>query len=150
MDIFSTIATAAHISKAVYDIASQYSNASKEIYSFAQGVERWGLILDQFDRLFKNSSSAKDAATQLVIETVLDQNRGLLAELEQYRDALYAGSDQARHVGLRGKSKWVFQASELQLLQTQVDRAKAELITMMNLHILQAQNQYVLLPKKRL
>ena len=49
--IVGLITTAATLSKTVFDIASRYKQARKEIESFARELQTLGDLLDQFTRV---------------------------------------------------------------------------------------------------
>ena len=139
--IVGLVATAAQLSKAVYDIGSKYSNAKKEIQSFGRDVGTLGQVLNQFDRILSEDPSIIDPGVRSTTFSIVDQCRELFGDLERFREALYTRPGAALRI--RDRVKWVFQASELQYLQSQVDSMKINLLLMMTLHRRRSQHEFV-------
>ena len=132
--IVGLIATAAQLSKTVYDIASKYNNAKKEIQSFGRDVGILDQILDQFDRIFGRDLAKAEPGSRSLILDIVHQSQDLFTELEKFRDALFIKVGGSRSLGRLGRVRWAFQASELQYLQARVDSMKVNLLLMMTLH----------------
>lgn len=111
--IVGLIATAAQISKSIIDIAGKYKDAKKQIESFGQEVAILGNILDQLHRLLSRDNIKRDTGVHSVKLTILDQCSGSFSELDTYRDTLYSRPGSVKNLTLRGRTKWVFEATEL-------------------------------------
>ena len=136
------ISTAAGLSKAVIDIASKYKAARLQIESFGQEVGTLGNILDQLHRLYNKDDLRSDGGVIAVIVGILDQCRGLFAELETYRDTLYSRTGSVRNVTFLGKTKWVFEEKELEYLRTRVESMKINMMLMMIMQCVHGLQRY--------
>lgn len=131
--IVALIGTAATLSKAVFDIASKYKNARKQIESFGTEVSILGNVLDQLHRLQEKDHMEADDGIQSVIMTTLGQCAELFSELETYKDALYSRPGSVRNLTFRGKAKWVFTAAELDYLRARLESVKTNILLMMTM-----------------
>ncbi|KAL8828124.1 MAG: hypothetical protein Q9191_002771 [Dirinaria sp. TL-2023a] len=142
---FSLAGEAIKLSKTVYDLASKYKQARKQIESFARELQTLGDILDQYTRGLKKGLFSADPGAYSIIASIVNQCEDLFSDLEKYRDALYTGPETGRSIGFLGKTRWAFQTSELNYLQTRVDGMKINLLLMMTLQTACAQNRSVAL-----
>ena len=131
--IVGLISTAVSLSKAVIDIASKYNVAKLQIEFFGKEVGILGHILDQLHRLYSKDDLRSDGGVISVTVDILEQCRGLFAELETYRDTLYSRTGPMRKVAFLGKTKWVFEDKEFEYLRTRVESMKTNMLLMMTM-----------------
>ena len=79
-----------------------------------------------------------DSDIYKVIAKVLEQCDTLFSEIDAFKEALYSRASKARplQITLRGKTRWVFEAAELQVLQARIDSTKMNLLLLMTLECL--------------
>lgn len=130
--IIGLVSTAAKLSKAVIEISTQYKNARVQIESFGREVSILGKILDQLSRLLSQGASHIDIGVHLLTTEIVDECNSMFGQLDVYKDKL-CGNSAALNPTLRGKTKWVFEAAELDYLRTRVDSMKINLLLMMTL-----------------
>lgn len=99
-----------------------------------------GQILDQFDRVLTRDLSWTDSGVHSITSSIVKQCQELFQDLEKLRDALYTRP--GPKLGFRERVRWVFQASELQYLQSRVDSMKINLLLMMMLQRGQSQDKF--------
>ncbi|MCJ1266997.1 hypothetical protein MMC22_006882 [Lobaria immixta] len=115
--IIGLVSTAAELSKAVFGVGAQYKNARVQIESFGREVSMLGKILDQLSRLLSKGASHIDIGVHLLTTEIVDECSTMFAQLDAYKNKLY-GNSAALNPTLRGKTKWVFEAAELDYLRT--------------------------------
>lgn len=135
--IIGLVSTAAELSKAVIGIGAQYKNARVQIESFGREVSMLGKILDQLSRLLSKGASHIDIGVHLLTTEIVDECSSMFAQLDAYKNKLY-GNSAALNPTLRGKTKWVFEAAELDYLRTRVDSMKINLLLMMTFQAISA------------
>lgn len=135
--IIGLVSTAAELSKAVIGIGAQYKNARVQIESFGREVSMLGKILDQLSRLLSKGASHIDIGVHLLTTEIVDECSTMFAQLDAYKNKLY-GNSAALNPTLRGKTKWVFEAAELDYLRTRVDSMKINLLLMMTFQAISA------------
>ena len=140
--IVTLIGTAAQLSKAVIDIASKYKDARKQIESFGHEVAILGTILDQMYRLLGRDHLERDIEIYSVLATIVNQCSDFFSELEVYKDALYSRQGSLRNLSLRGKTKWVFEAAELEYLRARVESMKTNMLLMMTMQCMDSSDRY--------
>lgn len=128
--IIGLISTAARLSKAVIEIGNKYKDASAQIESFGRDLAILGRILDQLKRLVERDASNIDIGAHLLITEIVDECGDLFSQLDAFNDKLY-GKSGSLNPTLRGKTKWVFKAAELDYLRARVDSMKINLLLMM-------------------
>ena len=140
--IVTLVNLSARLSKALYDIASKFYDARAQIEAFGREVQMLGEILNQLQRFLKQQDHSADFEVTCVTNKVLEQCTTLFSGIDDFREKLYAierSSDPGKaRITFRGKTKWVFESSELQLLQAQVDSMKINMLLMMSLQCLQS------------
>lgn len=139
--IISFVSTAAKLSKTVVEIANQYKDARAQIESFGRELGIFSKILDQLNRLQSRDASSMDISVRLLITEVVDECYNLFSQIEAYNDKLYGKSD-SLNPNLRGKTKWVFQAAELEYLRARVDSMKINLLLMMTFQAVNGRQEY--------
>ena len=131
--IVGLISTAAKLSQAVIDVAGKYKDARKQIESFGIEVGILGHILDQFQRVLGKHNARLDQGVQGVTGTIFEQCTAFFSELESYKDSLHSRQGAGQSLTIRGKTKWVFDAKELEYLRTRCESMKMNMLLMMNL-----------------
>ena len=140
--IVGLIGTAAQLSKSVIDIASKYKDARKQIESFGHEVAILGTILDQMYRLLGKDHLERDIEIYSILVTIVNQCSDFFSELEVYKDALYSRQGSPRNLSLRGKTKWVFKAAELEYLRARVESMKTNMLLMMTMQCTYSSDRY--------
>ena len=131
--IVGLIATAAQLSKAVIDIAGKYKDARKQIESFGHEVAILGNILDQMYRLLGTDHLERDIEVYSVMVNIVNQCSDFFSELDVYKDALYSRQGSVRNITLRGKTKWMFKAADLEYLRARLESMKTNMLLMMTM-----------------
>ena len=140
--IISLVSTAAQLSQAIIEIAAQYKSARAQIESFGREVSILGRILDQLRRLLSKDASRIEIGVHLLITEIVDECSDMFAQLEAYSERL-CGKPGSRNPSLRGKTKWVFKAAELDYLRARVDSMKINLLLMMTFQTISASQGFV-------
>jgi hypothetical protein len=143
--IVGLIDTAAQLSKAVIDIANRYKNARRQIEMFGREVGILGDILGQLYRLLGKDHLKEDAGVYSVTVTILDQCSDLFSELDVYKEALYSRPGSVRNLTFRGKTKWVFEAAELDYLRARLESMKTNMLLMMTMQCLHDSDRHALI-----
>ena len=145
--VVGLVATSTKLAKSITDIAIKYKHARSQIESFAFEVQTLGEVLNQLHRLLQQRASDIDGEVYRVITNVLDQCNALFSEVDSFKEGLYstAASADASKLTFRGKTKWVFEAAELQVLQARIVSTKVNLLLMMTLQCLQNNTRFALL-----
>lgn len=139
--IVGLITTAAQLSKAVIDIAGKYKDAKKQIESFGHEVAILGNILDQMYRLLGRDHLERDIEIYSVLVTIVNQCSEFFSELNVYRDTLYSRQGSVRNLTLRGKTKWVFDATELDYLRARLESMKTNMLLMMTMQCIHSSDR---------
>ena len=142
--IVGLIATAARLSKAVIDIAGKYKDARKQIESFGHEVAILGNILDQMYRLLRRDHLERDIEVYSVMATIVNQCSEFFSELDVYKDTLYSRQSSGRGLTFRGKTKWVFEAADLEYLRARLESMKTNLLLMMTMQCMHSSDRYPL------
>lgn len=140
--IVGLVATAAQLSKAVIDIAGKYKDAKKQIESFGHEVAILGNILDQMYRLLGRDHLERDAEVYSILATIVDQCGEFFSELDVYKDTLYSRQGSMRNLTLRGKTKWVFEAAELEYLRARLESMKTSMLLMMTMQCMHSSDRF--------
>lgn len=139
--IIGFVSAAAKLSKTVIEIAVQYKNARVQIESFGRELGIFSKILDQLNRMQSRDALNMDISIRLLISEVTDECYNLFSQLDAYNDKLY-GNSSSLNSKLRGKTKWIFQASELEYLRARVDSMKINLLLMMSFQAINGRQEY--------
>ena len=139
--IVGLIATAAQLSKAVIDIAVKYKDAKKRIESFGHEVAILGNILDQMYRLLGRDHLERDIEIYSVLVTIVNQCGEFFSELDVYKDSLYSRQGSFRNLSLRGKTKWVFEAADLEYLRARLESMKTNMLLMMTMQCMHSSDR---------
>lgn len=142
--IIGLISTAARLSKAIIEIGSSYKDARAQIESFGRDLAILGRILDQLKRLVERDSSSINIGAHLLITEIVDECSDMLFQLDSFNDKLY-GKSSSLKPSLRGKTKWVFEAAELNYLRARVDSMKINLLLMMTFQAINGQQRLLFL-----
>lgn len=128
--IIGLVSTAARLSKAFVEIGCQYKDARAQIESFGRDVAILGRILDQLKRLLSKDASSIEIGVHLLTTDIVEECSDMFDQLDTFNDRLY-GKSGSLNPSIRGKTKWVFEAAELNYLRTRVDSMKLNLLLMM-------------------
>lgn len=139
--IIGFVSAAAKLSKTIIEIAVQYKNARVQIESFGRELGIFSKILDQLNRMQSRDALNMDIGVRLLISEVTDECYNLFSQLDAYNDKLYRNSS-SLNSKLRGKTKWVFQAAELEYLRARVDSMKINLLLMMSFQAVNGRQEY--------
>ncbi|MCJ1461612.1 hypothetical protein MMC07_000209 [Pseudocyphellaria aurata] len=135
--IIGLVSTAAKLSKAVFEIGLQYTEAKAQIESFGREISILGKILDQLSRFISNGTSHIDIGVHLLTTEIIDECSNMFSQLDAYNEKLY-GNPAGLNPSLRAKTKWVFQTAELDYFRTRVDSMKINLLLMMSFQSISA------------
>lgn len=139
--IIGLVSAAASLSKAVFEIGIQYTNAKAQIESLGREISILGKILDQLSRFISKGKSHIDISVHLLTTEIIDECSNMFSQLDAYNDKLY-GNSVGSNPSLRAKTKWVFQAAELEYFRARVDSMKINLLLMMSLQSISAHSGF--------
>lgn len=142
--IVGLIATAAQISKAVIGVAGKYKAARKQIESFGHEIAILGTILDQLYRLLVRDHLERDREVYSVMITIVDQCSNFFSELDVYKDTLYSRQAPMRSLLLGGRTKWVFEAADLEYLRARLESMKTNMLLMMTMQCMHSVERYLI------
>lgn len=131
--ICGLVATAATISKALYDMAGSFKEAKGQIEAFSVDLKVFGRVLDQFDQQSIRLGWETDPDCQPVIDEIVDECNNIFSQLEAFKNDLFSKSkdSQRLRIGFRGRTKWMFSDVELKRLQARTEAMKLNLVMMM-------------------
>lgn len=84
-------------------------------------------------RLLGRDHLERDAEVYSILATIVDQCSEFFSELDVYKDTLYSRQGSMRNLTLRGKTKWVFEAAELEYLRARLESMKTSMLLMMTM-----------------
>lgn len=140
--IIGLVATAAHLSRIIIEVATKYKNARTQIESFGRELGILGKILDQLRRLLSKDASSLDMSFHVLATEVIDECGEMFSQLNNFKEKLYSSSA-SQNVSWRGRTKWVFEAAELDYLRARVDSMKINLLLMMTFQTINGQQGLV-------
>lgn len=131
--VVGLVATAAQLSKALITIAVRYKDAKTQIESFGREV---GILGKVMSRLHSTLLDISDDGVQQLITEIADECCTLFAQLDVYKGNLYGNDVAVVTPTFRGRTRWAFQASDLEYLRTRVESMKTNLLLMITLQLL--------------
>ena len=128
--LISLVATAAHLSRVIIEIGTKYKTARAQIESFGRELGILSKILDQLRRLLSKDALSLDMSFHVLATEIIDECSQMFSQLITFERKLYSNSN-SQNISWRGKTKWVFDAAELDYLRARVDSMKINLLLMM-------------------
>ena len=141
--IIGLAATAAHLSHVIIEIGHKYKNAQAQIESFGRELGILSKILDQLRRLLSKDASSLDMSFHVLTTEIIDECGDMFTQLNTFKEKLYTAPT-SQNPSWKGKTKWVFEAAELDYLRARVDSMKVNLLLMMTFQTLNGQQELVL------
>lgn len=140
--IIGLVGTAAQLSRVIIEIGSKYKHAKAQIESFGRELGILSKILDQLRRLLSKDASSLDMSFHVLTTEIIDECGDLFSQLNVYKEKLYS-TPTSQNPSWRGKTKWVFEAAELDYLRARVDSMKVNLLLMMTFQTINGQQGWV-------
>lgn len=140
--IIGLVSTAAHLSKVIIEIGNKYNHARAQIESFGRELGILSKILDQLRRLLFKDALSLDMGFHVLTTEIIDECDDMFAQLDLFKEKLY-NVPKSQNPSWRGKTKWVFEAAELDYLRARVDSMKVNLLLMMTFQTISGQKGLV-------
>lgn len=140
--LISLVTTAAHLSRVIIEIGTKYKNAKTQIESFGRELGILSKILDQLRRLLTKDALSLDMSFHVLATEIIDECGDMFSQLHKFKEKLYSNST-SQNVTWRGRTKWVFEAAELDYLRARVDSMKVNLLLMMTFQTISGQQGLV-------
>lgn len=140
--VISLVATAAHLSRVIIEIGTKYKTAKAQIESFGRELGILSKILDQLRRLLAKDASSLDMSFHVLATEIIDECGDMFSQLNTFKERLYSNLS-SQNISWRGKTKWVFEAAELDYLRARVDSMKINLLLMMTFQTVSGQQGLV-------
>lgn len=140
--IIGLAATAAHLSMLIIEVGHKYKNAKVQIESFGRELGILSKILDQLRRLLSQDALHLDMSFHVLTTEIVDECSEMFSQLNTFKEKLY-DAPSSHNPSWRGKTKWVFEAAELEYLRARVDSMKVNLLLMMTFQTINGQRGLV-------
>ena len=141
--IVSLISTSAKLTQTIASLALKYKHAKAQIKTFGNDVQTLGLVLGQLQRLLTRRKPNMDHEVLKVVKDTVSHCQALFSEIDSFCNSLYSNDSDTKQVNFRGKTKWVLEAAELQVLQARIDSTKMNILLLLTLECLPKDERYV-------